>query len=235
MKISVIIPVHNEAKSLSQLLASLQPLRAEGHEVIVVDGGSNDGSVAIAQGNCDKTERGSLGRARQMNKGASLATGNVLLFLHGDTWLPKDAHLLICRRLVDADAMWGRFDVSFSNGALIFRLIATMMNLRSRITGVATGDQAIFVRAAEFRALGGFATIALMEDVELSKRLRQRGRPVCLSERVKTSSRRWERHGIARTIFLMWYLRFLFFCRVSPSRLAAIYYNSKSRSPSNEI
>ncbi len=223
MKLSIIIPVLNEQACIAATLDHLVPLRARGVEIVVVDGGSDDDTPDIAATNSDCVVAATRGRASQQNAGAQLASGEVLLFLHGDTRLPADADALIARALADDRRVWGRFDVSFDASSPMMRVIATMMNWRSRWTSVATGDQCIFVRRSAFEAVGGFPAIALMEDVALSKLLRKVSAPACLRARVTTSARRWQRHGVWRTIFLMSGLRLAYVLGVSPDRLARWY------------
>jgi rSAM/selenodomain-associated transferase 2 len=220
VKLSIVIPVLNEAAGIAAALRALVPLRQRGAEVIVVDGGSTDGSVAIAHALADRVVSSARGRARQMNAGAATATGDVLLFLHADTRLPEQADRLI-RNALAGSRVWGRFDVVFDDGALA--LVATSMNLRSRLTGIATGDQAMFMTRCAFSRAGGFPEIALMEDVALSANLKYLSRPACLAARVTTSPRRWHRHGTLRTIALMWRLRLAFFLGADPARLARAY------------
>jgi len=222
VRISIIIPTLNEAPVIGATLAAASPLRARGHELIVVDGGSADRTAALAAGTADRTLTASRGRATQMNAAAMAASGDVLLFVHADTRLPPDADLAIERALENGGA-WGRFDVSIDGSRFSLRLVAWAMNVRSRLSGIATGDQAIFVRRAEFAAVGGFPELALMEDVALSRRLKGRSPPRCLRERVATSGRRWESNGVLRTIALMWWLRLRFFFGASPDRLARSY------------
>lgn len=223
MKISIIIPVLNEASLILKTLERLQPLRDRGHEVIVVDGGSTDGSPDLASPYVDKVLFAARGRARQMNAGASVATGDVLLFLHADTFLPDHADRLILERLETGRWFWGRFDVRLSGTHLFLRAVEVLMNWRSRVSSIATGDQALFLRRDLFERVGGFKPVDLMEDIELSKTLKRYGRPLCLSQRVTTSSRRWEAKGILRTIFLMWFLRLAYFFKASPDWLAKRY------------
>ncbi len=224
MSVSIIIPVLNEADTLTHSLAALQALRKAGHEIIVVDGGSHDGTAGRAEKLVDSVIVSEKGRARQMNAAAAKARGEILLFLHADTVLPARAPELITSALLETQSCWGRFDVRLSGSAFVLRLVERAMNWRSCLTGIATGDQAMFVRRDVFQKLGGFADIPLMEDIELSRRLKACSRPVCLPQRVITSSRRWEKEGIIRTIVLMWSIRLAYFLGISPARLANIYY-----------
>ncbi|MDB5642004.1 MAG: glycosyl transferase family 2 [Hyphomicrobiales bacterium] len=221
MRLSIIVPVLNEAERLPALLAPLQAWRADGCQLIVADGGSADGSPAIVRPLCDALVEAPRGRAAQMNAGAREARGDALLFLHADTHLPSHAPALV--RAALAGAVWGRFDVRIEGRSLWLPLVSRMINWRSRLTGVATGDQALFVRRDVFERLGGFADVPLMEDVELTKRLRSIGRPACLRGPALTSGRRWDRHGAWRTILLMWRLRAEYFCGADPRRLAVKY------------
>lgn len=217
--ISIIIPTLNEATRILPLLQDLTPLRQEGHEIILVDGGSTDATLALASPLVDLVIQTPPGRALQMNRGAEQAVGDMLWFLHADTRVPAEAgaKLLACRR------GWGRFDIRLSGQNWRFRVIERMMNLRSRLTGIATGDQGIFIRLRLFNEIGGYPEIPLMEDIALSKRLRKRSVPDCLNVRLTTASRRWERQGIVRTILLMWWLRLAYFLGVNPQRLAKQY------------
>jgi rSAM/selenodomain-associated transferase 2 len=218
MKLAVIIPTLNEAQCIRAALEALAPLRARGHEVIVADGGSDDGTPRLAEGLCDRMVGGARGRARQMNAGARAASGDALVFLHADTRLPANADALIAAAL--SGSCWGRFDVAIDARHPLLRIVARAMSLRSRLTGIATGDQAIFVRRDAFE---GFPEIALMEDVAFSKAMKRRAAPACLRARVRTSGRRWESRGVLRTILLMWRLRLLYFLGVRPERLARLY------------
>ncbi|MFZ2651697.1 MAG: TIGR04283 family arsenosugar biosynthesis glycosyltransferase [Burkholderiaceae bacterium] len=222
-RISLIVPVLNEAEGIAATLGELAALRAEGAELIVVDGGSSDATLNRCQGQADRILIAPRGRARQMNRGAAGAAGSVLLFVHADTRLPPGAGALVLQALESGRHDWGRFDVVIEGRSKLFPLIAALMNWRSRMSGIATGDQAIFVRRKVFDALGGFADQPLMEDIELCKSLRRRGPPACIRQRVVTSGRRWERCGVWRTIFLMWRLRFLYWLGVSPQQLAKAY------------
>jgi rSAM/selenodomain-associated transferase 2 len=221
MRLSIVIPVLDEAAGIVDVLARLAPLRRRGAEVLVVDGGSRDGTAALAAPHADRVLATKPGRAWQMHAGALAASGDALLFLHADSVLPDDADRLIASAL-QARA-WGRFDVRLDGGHPMFRVIEAMMNLRSRATGIATGDQAIFIRRTAYDALGGFAPLPLMEDIDFSTRARRLGRPACLRQRVRTSARRWQKHGIARTILLMWRLRLAYFLGADPRRLALAY------------
>ncbi len=222
VRLSLVVPVLNEAQGIVAALQDLSTLRVAGAEVIVVDGGSSDATRELCAGLADQVLLGPRGRARQMNFGAARAVGSVLLFLHADTQLPNGAMKFVRGAVVGGSA-WGRFDVAIEGRSRLFPVIAALMNWRSRLTGIATGDQAIFVRREVFDALGGFPDQPLMEDVELCKRLRKRGRPACLTQRVITSGRRWERNGVWRTIFLMWRLRLLYWVGVSAQQLAKAY------------
>lgn len=218
MKLSVVMPVLDEAAGIEASLRSLAPLRVRGHEVIVADGGSSDGTAALARGLCDRVLAAPRGRAAQMNAGARAASGDALVFLHADTRLPEGADEAIFQAL--RSSPWGRFDVEIESERASLKVVAWSMTLRSRLTGIATGDQAIFVRRADF---AGFPEIALMEDIAFSKAMKRRGAPACLAQRAVTSGRRWERHGVLRTIVLMWRLRLLYFLGAHPDRLARLY------------
>jgi rSAM/selenodomain-associated transferase 2 len=222
-RLSVVIPALNEAEQIAATLAPLQRLRAEGHEIIVVDGGSTDGTPALAAPLADRVLHAERGRARQMNAGARAAGGDVLLFLHADTRLPDDADRLILEGLAGSGRGWGRFDVRLSGRHPLLVITGPLFSLRSRISGVATGDQAIFVRRDWFERAGGYPDIPLMEDLALSRALKRRGRPLCLWRRVVTSSRRWEQKGIVRTILLMWRLRLAYYLGADPAELARRY------------
>lgn len=235
--VAVILPVFNEAENLGRILPDLLE-RQHFDEVIVVDGGSADASVEIvckfmSSGALDRPAGPTLiqsarGRARQMHAGALTAGADVLLFLHADGALPAGAAAAV-REAVARGRLWGRFDVRLSGRHFLFRAIERLMNWRSRLTGIATGDQAIFVQRDLYRLLGGFAPLALMEDVEFCRRLKWVGKPACLPGPVIVSSRRWEKNGVIRTILLMWTLRFLYWLGVSPARLARWYYATHAK------
>ena len=222
-RISVIVPVLNEAARIGAALDALVPMRQRGHEVIVVDGGSRDGTVDLACARADKVLMSPRGRAVQMNAGAHAATGDVLLFLHADTRLPAGADEAIARGLASTGRVWGRFDVHIDGRSAWLPVVARLMNLRSRATGIATGDQAMFVRRAAFERSGGFPPLEIMEDIALSARLKRMSRPICLRDTVITSGRRWDERGALRTICLMWWLRLRFLAGEAPSRLARVY------------
>lgn len=221
MRLSVIVPTLNEAGTITATLLALQPWRGDRCELIVVDGGSVDATVARAAPLADRVLASAPGRARQMNAGAAAAGGRAFWFLHADTRVPPAA--VPALRAALGEAGWGRFDVRLSGGHPLLRVIERAMNLRSRWSGIATGDQGLFVRRDWFERVGGFPDIELMEDVVLSRRLRRRGRPACLEVVLETSSRRWERDGILRTLLRMWWLRLAFACGASPAALARHY------------
>lgn len=231
--ISVVIPTLNESELIESTLSRL----IEEHdfqEIIVVDGGSNDNTISIVTdfiGHHDSVNgcrlallRSAAGRALQMNKGANRATSQTLLFLHADTTLPDNTAAMIHKAL-SGGRLWGRFDVRLDSEQSIFRLIECMMNLRSAWTGIVTGDQAIFIDRGLFRRKGGFADIALMEDIEFSRRLKRDSWPVRLKAPALTSARRWQHRGILRTMMLMWWLRLLYWFGVKPDRLVKRYYS----------
>ncbi len=219
MSLSIIVPMLNEEAGIDATLAAARELEAE---IIVVDGGSSDKSVEIASTLADQIVPAPRGRARQMNAGAAVAQGDVLLFLHADTRLPATADRLILEAINDG-ADWGRFDLRISGKSRWFPVIAAFMNQRSRLTGIATGDQAIFVKCSVFEQIGGFPDLPLMEDIVLSQRLKAVSRPACLRAKVTTAGRRWEKHGILRTILTMWWLRLRFYFGADPQQLAIEY------------
>ncbi|MBF6649456.1 TIGR04283 family arsenosugar biosynthesis glycosyltransferase [Methylobacter sp. BlB1] len=221
MKFSIIIPALNEAQNIQGCLSALQPLRND-CELIVVDGGSTDGTPAIAEPLADQVISAPKGRARQMNAGARQATGEVLLFLHADTFLPDNAIQLI-REQINRPAPWGRFDIRLSGDHFMLKVISQMMNWRSRLTGIATGDQAIFVTHEAFTAVGGYPDISLMEDIALCKALNKISPPLCLKAKVNSSGRRWLQFGLYKTILFMWSLRLRYFFGADPKTLARLY------------
>ena len=235
LNLSIIIPLLNEAGNLPELIAHIVRLDPAPQQVILVDGGSVDGSVAIAKSVLKSTEiaqsiidwhviESTVGRAQQMNAGAILATGDVLLFLHADTELPADATDNIRQAVAQYD--WGRFDVGLDSREPLLKIVGLMINQRSRLMSIATGDQAIFIKKSVFEQIGGYPDQPLMEDIELCKRLKKISRPACLKSKVTTSARRWQQHGTWRTIFLMWHLRFDYWRGVSPNVLKQRYYKS---------
>ena len=267
--LTIVLPVLNEAATLVPRLQALQPLRARGARVVVADGDSTDGTLALARQYADLALLAPRGRGAQMNAGAAAGfapspsggrrgwglaaqptgarpalahpaqkisqpsclttTDGILLFLHADTALPEHADRCI-RQALHSGAVWGRFDVRIDSPRPVFRLVETLMNLRSRWSGVATGDQAVFVRRSAFEAVGGFEDIALMEDIALSRALSRLSRPACLRQRVTTSARRWEQHGVWRTVLLMWRLRAAYFWGADPAQLA-LRYGYRPRQP----
>ena len=246
VKLSIIVPALNEAGAIEAALRPLQAWRgavgADGTqatkvEIVVVDGGSSDATMTLARPLADQVISAPRGRARQMNAGAAAASGDVLLFLHADTALPEAAPRAILEALCLMDPhpptvsgqsalgkrCWGRFDVVICGEPAMLHLIAWCMNLRSRLTGIASGDQALFMTRVAFEAAGGFPDQPLMEDIAMCKRLKRESRPVCLTAKVTTSGRRWEQRGVWRTIGLMWRLRLAYFLGASPEYLAARY------------
>jgi len=227
--VAVVVPVLNEFNSID---ACLQHLLEQSlfTDIVIVDGGSTDGTLTVLAGYAN-SPRVSLvssqpGRGRQMNAGAAACHSDVILFLHADTWLPDNAIGSISNAIIRG-AEWGRFNVQISGTSFLLRIVASMMNIRSCVTGICTGDQAIFMRRDVFAMLGGYSTIPLMEDIEFSRRLKRVARPVCIPARVITSARRWQSHGVVNTILKMWYLRLLYWLGVSPRRLARAYRNTR--------
>jgi rSAM/selenodomain-associated transferase 2 len=222
-KLAIIIPVLDEGESIAAALDALADLRALGAEVVVVDGGSRDATIQRARLRADHVISAPHGRALQMNAGTERASGDVLLFLHVDTRLPADVDHVVLNGLQRSGRAWGRFDVRIDGRSPLLALVGWLMSMRSRLTGIATGDQAIFVRREAFQAVGGFPAIALMEDIALCKRLKGVSRPLCLRERVITSGRRWEKNGVLNTVVLMWRLRLAYFFGADPEKLAQQY------------
>jgi rSAM/selenodomain-associated transferase 2 len=224
VKLAIVIPVLNEAAEIETLLAPMQALRRRGHEIILADGGSDDGTPARAEPLVDRVVQSPPGRARQMNAGAAVATRDILFFLHADSRLPDDFALRIADALQQRQQRWGRFDIRLAGDRFMFRVVEWFMNQRSRRTGISTGDQGLFVERALFETMGGFPAIPLMEDIAITDRLRKIEPPICLSARIVTSTRRWEKNGVWRTIWLMWRLRFAYWRGADPADLARIYY-----------
>ena len=223
--VAAVVPVYNEAKILPGMIARLSELGF--NELVVVDGGSSDESELILMDSGLKWIASEQGRARQMNVGASECVSDILIFIHADTIFHPDCLRSLKRVVGSPEVVGGRFDLRLSGGSLFYRLIEGFINLRSRISKISTGDQCLFVRRALFEKMGGFAELPLMEDIEFSKRLKRQGRVVCLKERVVTSSRRWEKKGVVKTILLMWKLRFFYWIGISPERLAELYRHAR--------
>lgn len=220
--LSILMPALNEAAGIEATLIALQPLRARGVEIILADGGSTDGTAQRAAPWVDAVTTSCCGRAVQMNTGAARARADALLFLHADTRLPPLADVRVLQALAGS-AVWGRFDVDIEGRPWMLQVVAALMNLRSRLSGIATGDQAIFVSRAAFEHVGGFPVQPLMEDIEISRRLKRLSRPACLRQRVCTSGRRWEQRGVWQTIVLMWRLRWRYWRGESAAQLAEAY------------
>jgi rSAM/selenodomain-associated transferase 2 len=225
MKLSIIIPTLNEAITIQPCLSALQVLRKD-CEILVIDGGSTDNTKILAQPLADKVMSSAKGRSRQMNSGANQATGDILIFLHADTRLPEHALQLIGRH-INQNTQWGRFDICLSGDHFMLKIIAFMMNRRSRLTGIATGDQVIFVTRRAFESVGQYPDIDLMEDIALCKKLKKISAPICLSAKVTSSGRRWEYNGVYKTILLMWWLRLRYFFGADPTTLAQLYFRGK--------
>jgi rSAM/selenodomain-associated transferase 2 len=220
-RLTIVIPVLNEAAIVVAALRALAPLRSRGAEIIVADGGSRDGTARLAEPFADRIITVRRGRGAAMNAGTALGTGDALLFLHADTALPDGTDRLIDAAL--ARRAWGRFDLRIAGRHPLLTVVARMINLRSRLTGIATGDQAIFVTREAFEAVGGFPDLPLMEDIAISRRLKRLCRPYCIATPAVTSGRRWERNGVVRTILLMWRLRLSYYLGVEPALLAELY------------
>jgi rSAM/selenodomain-associated transferase 2 len=220
-RLTIVVPVLNESAIIVDALQALAPLRARGAVVIVVDGGSSDGTPRLAQRFAERVIVAPRGRGAPMNAGAALGSGDALLFLHADTALPENADRLIAEAL--ALRAWGRFDLRIAGRHPLLAVVARMINWRSRLTGIATGDQAIFVTREAFRSVGGFPDLPLMEDIAISRRLKALCRPFCIGVPVVTSGRRWEHYGVLRTVVLMWRLRLAYYLGVAPARLALRY------------
>ncbi len=225
MKISVIVPVLNEEKSIAATLQALALLQL--YETIVVDGGSHDRTAEIAAEFGVKVIPSERGRARQLNRGAREASGDVWLFLHADTRLPPTAFSDIAGVMGDPRYVGGRFDVELDGKHWMLPLVGRLISYRSRLSKVGTGDQALFVRREVFQRMGGFEDIPLMEDIAFCRRLKRQGAVACLRSRVVTSARRWETDGVWRTIFRMWMLKLLYLTGVSPARLKQFYADTR--------
>ncbi len=222
LKLSIVIPTLNEANQIEECLNKLQTLRQLGHEVIIVDGNSDDNTVSLASPLCDRVIQSEKSRSIQMNTGAAAASGQCIIFLHADTVLPEDIPSLFLR-INNIENVWGHFDIKLSGHARLFRIIEKCMNIRSRLSSIATGDQVIFVGKDLFSKVNGFPEIALMEDIAISRLLINISKPICLSEKVVSSSRRWEKNGIIKTIIKMWILRLLYYFHYDTNRLAKFY------------
>ncbi|MEE9345099.1 MAG: TIGR04283 family arsenosugar biosynthesis glycosyltransferase [Methylococcales bacterium] len=224
--LSIIIPTWNESSCIDTILTLLQPIR-QWAEIIVVDAGSEDSTQNLARPLADLVITSKKGRAVQMNTGANRASGDYLLFLHADTQMPLATQSALFITL-KSTPVWGRFDIVLSGQTTILQIVAIFMNWRSRLTGIATGDQGIFVQQSQFAAIGQFPRIALMEDIAICKKLRKVSRPMCISQPLITSSRRWESAGSMATIMLMWRLRLQYFFGTDPEKLARIYQSHNS-------
>jgi rSAM/selenodomain-associated transferase 2 len=224
--LSAIVPMLNEAATIASTLDALRR-GAPGAEIVVVDGGSIDASVTIAQPLCDTLISAPRGRARQMNAGTRASHGDALVFVHADTIVPATFAADIASALSDPAIVGGRFDVKLDSSAVPYRIIGAMISLRSRISRTGTGDQAIFVRRDVFDRLGGFPELELCEDLEFSRRLKRAGRIACLRTRVTTSARRWNRDGVARTVLRMWMIRAMYLLGVPPARLKRMYSDTR--------
>ncbi|MCG6900131.1 MAG: TIGR04283 family arsenosugar biosynthesis glycosyltransferase [Gammaproteobacteria bacterium] len=222
-QLSIIIPTLNEAGCIQTTLAQLQPLRLRGHEIILVDGGSTDATLALSLALVDRVVQTPAGRGWQMQAGAAVACGTVLWFLHADSSIPATADTLILDTLHRTQTGWGRFDISFTDNHPLLKCVAWFMNHRTRFSGIATGDQGIFVARTLYDRVGGFPSIPLMEDISFSRKLKRHGRPCRITQTLGTSPRRWHTHGILRTIVTMWGLRLAYFAGISPERLAKYY------------
>jgi rSAM/selenodomain-associated transferase 2 len=220
MKFSIIIPTLNEEKTIQSCLLALQPLRNECE--IIVDGDSIDNTRMLAAPLADKVLISAKGRAKQMNNGAVQAAGDILIFLHADTFLPENA-LRRIQHKISSTRQWGRFDIQLSGKHFLLKVIAQMMNWRSRLTGIATGDQVIFVTRMALEQVGQYSEINLMEDIAFCKALKKISPPICLKDKVISSGRRWEQNGIYKTILLMWSIRLRYFLGTDAESLAFLY------------
>lgn len=219
------MPVFNEAQLLPEKLTSLKALNAD--EMVFIDGGSTDGTQQLLEASGVTWYTGVRGRAAQMNLGAGKCKSDIILFIHIDTEIDENNISAIKSAMKQQDLAGGRFDIRLSGHHPAYRIISWFINIRSRWSKISTGDQAMFVRRAMFEQMGGFADLPLMEDVEFSKRLKRQGNVACLRQRVTTSSRRWQQHGIIRTVLLMWRLRLLYWLGTPAEKLAAMYQNAR--------
>ena len=222
-KLSIIIPALNEEHVLLKQQQALSMFLQDGHEMILVDGGSEDNTVHLAKQLGFKTIVTKASRGYQLKAGSDISKYETLLFLHADTQVPHAAIQVIQNALSSSDKLWGRFNVSFNNNDLIYRVIAFFMNLRSCLTGIVTGDHAMFITKDAYRKCGGFSDMPIMEDIDICKRLRRISKPICLKNRVITSCRKWESNGIFLTILKMWSFRLMYFFGASPEKLAKLY------------
>jgi rSAM/selenodomain-associated transferase 2 len=220
-RLTIVVPVLDEATIIAGALRALAPLRSRGAEIIVVDSGSSDGTAHLAAPFADRVVTAPRGRGAPLNAGAALGSGDAFWFLHADTTMPENADNLIAAALTRR--AWGRFDLRIAGRHPFLAVVARLINWRSRLTGVASGDQAIFVSREAFTAVGGFPDLPLMEDIAMSRRLKRLSRPACITTPVVTSGRRWEHHGVWRTIVLMWRLRLAYYLGVKPARLVRHY------------
>lgn len=225
MRISIVIPALDEEDGLARTIASCSGERV--CEVIVVDGGSRDRTAEVARRAGARVLFAQRGRARQMNAGAAAARGEVLLFLHADTLLPAGFDRAVVRAVSAQGVVGGRFDIDLQPSSPLIWLTARLISLRSRLSRIATGDQALFARREAYEAVGGFEDVPIMEDLAFSIALKRQGDIACLRERVISSSRRWSKDGVFRTILLMWTMRLLYFCGVSPRRLRDFYADTR--------
>jgi rSAM/selenodomain-associated transferase 2 len=220
-QLSIIIPVLNEAGCLDQGLARLFTLQwvTDHAEVIISDGGSKDDSLDIASRYPCKIVHSNAGRATQMNTASKSAQGKYLLFLHADSDLPEDFY-----RFIEADAKWGFYRLRLSNDAYVYRIIEAAINLRTRVSRVAGGDQGLYFERHFFESLNAYPQIPLMEDIAICKTARRLAKPFVSVATISSSGRRWQDQGVVKTVLLMWALRLGYWLGVDPRRLHKIYY-----------
>ena len=224
--LGIVVPIYNEAALLAGRLDALAQLPADA--IVLVDGGSADGSQSLLDAAGLPWLSAPRGRASQMNAGAAHIDMDILLFLHIDTRIDSSHIEDVRRAMASADCVGGRFDLRLEGRQRrALAVVAMAINLRSRISRISTGDQAIFVRRSTFTAMGGFADVPLMEDVEFCRRQKGYGRIACLRHKVTASGRRWERHGLWRTVVLMWWLRLRFCLGTDPAVLARLYRDAR--------